>query len=50
VRGKVCVAADAGRDAIESATLAEENVTRHIGDKPVKKIIIVPGKLVNIVI
>jgi leucyl-tRNA synthetase len=50
VRGKVDVAADASQDVIEAAVLADENVVRHIGDSPVKKMIIVPGKLVNVVI
>jgi len=50
VRGKVVVAADADRGAIEPVALSEENVVRHIGDKAVKKVIVVPGKLVNIVI
>jgi leucyl-tRNA synthetase len=50
LRGQIEVAADADRDTIERAALAEENVARHIGDQPVKKIIVVPGKLVNIVV
>ena len=50
VRGKVDVPADASRDTIEAAVMADENVARHIGDSPVKKVIIVPGKLVNVVI
>jgi leucyl-tRNA synthetase len=50
VRGKVDVAADASQDAIEAAVLADENVARHVGDNPVRKMIIVPGKLVNVVI
>jgi len=50
LRGKVSVAADAQRDAIEAAVLGEENVCRHIGGQPVKKFIVVPGKLVNVVI
>jgi leucyl-tRNA synthetase len=50
VRGKVDVAADASQEAIEAAVLADENVARHVGDNPVRKIIIVPGKLVNVVI
>jgi leucyl-tRNA synthetase len=50
LRGKVCVAADAQRDAIEAAVLSEENVCRHIGEQPVKKVIVVPGKLVNVVV
>jgi leucyl-tRNA synthetase len=50
LRGKVSVAADAQRDAIEAAVLSEENVSRHIGEQPVKKVIVVPGKLVNVVV
>ncbi|HYQ71880.1 MAG TPA: leucine--tRNA ligase [Gammaproteobacteria bacterium] len=50
LRGKVSVAADAQRDAIEAAVLSEENVCRHIGEQPVKKLVVVPGKLVNVVI
>ncbi|MGB5540518.1 MAG: leucine--tRNA ligase [Gammaproteobacteria bacterium] len=50
LRGQIEVAADADRQTIEQAALAEENVVRHIGDQPVKKIILVPGKLVNIVV
>ncbi len=50
LRGQIEVAADADRQTIEQAALTEENVARHIGDQPVKKLILVPGKLVNIVI
>ena len=50
VRGKISVAADAQKEEIEAAVSAEENVLRHIAGKPVRKIIIVPGKLVNVVI
>jgi leucyl-tRNA synthetase len=44
------VAADADREAVQASVMAEDNVLRHIGDKPVKKFILVPGKLVNIVV
>ncbi len=50
VRGKVDVPADAAREAIESAVLAEDNVLRHMAGKAAKKVIVVPGKLVNIVV
>ena len=49
VRGKVSVPADAQRGAIESLVLEEPNVRKHLEGKPVKKIIVVPGKLVNVV-
>jgi len=50
LRGTIEVAADADRQAIEQTALTEENVVRHIGGQAVKKIIVVPGKLVNIVV
>jgi leucyl-tRNA synthetase len=50
VRGRISVAADAQRADIEAAALNDENVRKHIADKPVRKTIIVPGKLVNVVI
>ncbi len=43
-------AADATNDEIQSAVLADENSKRYIEDKPIKKVIIVPKKIVNIVI
>ncbi len=50
VRGRISVAADADRESIEQAALADENVARHVADQAVRKVIIVPGKLVNIVV
>lgn len=50
LRGKITVSADADQQAIEQAALADDNVQRHIGDKTIRKVIVVPKKLVNIVI
>jgi leucyl-tRNA synthetase len=50
LRGHVSVAADADKTALEQAALGEENVRRFIEGKPVKKLVVVPGKLVNIVV
>ncbi len=50
LRGTVDVAADADRYTIEQAALGENNVVRHLGASSVRKIIIVPGKLVNLVV
>ena len=49
VRGKINVAADAAKSDIEALVLSEPNVQRHVQDRPVKKFIVVPGKLVNVV-
>ena len=50
VRGKIQVPAEADRDACEAAALANENAQRFIEGKPPRKVIVVPGKLVNIVV
>ncbi|MBK9132371.1 MAG: leucine--tRNA ligase [Gammaproteobacteria bacterium] len=50
LRGQVSVPAGADKAVIEQAALAEENVRRFIDGKAVKKVIVVPGKLVNIVV
>jgi len=49
VRGKVQVPADADKGSIEQAALANDNVQRFIGGAQVRKVIVVPNKLVNVV-
>ncbi|ART83285.1 leucine--tRNA ligase [Oceanisphaera profunda] len=49
VRGKITVAADADQDAVSAIAQADENVSRHLTDKTVRKVIYIPGKLLNIV-
>jgi leucyl-tRNA synthetase len=50
LRGTVRVPAGADQDAVRAAALAEPNVQRFVGEAPVRKLIVVPGKLVNIVV
>ena len=50
LRGKILVPADADKQEIEHRATSEENVKRFTEGKIVKKIIIVPGRLVNIVV
>ena len=50
LRGKISVAADADNDSIEAAALADANVQRFVAGKQVRKTIVVPGRLVNIVV
>ncbi|MBS0464730.1 MAG: leucine--tRNA ligase, partial [Proteobacteria bacterium] len=49
LRGTIEVAADAPREAIEAAAQAEPNVARYLDGLAVRKVIVVPGKIVNIV-
>ncbi len=50
LRGRIQVAADSDKAACEAAALANDNVQRFIDGKPLRKVIVVPGKLVNIVV
>ena len=49
VRGKIEVAADISKQDIEKIALADENVQRFIEGNTIRKIIVVPGRLINIV-
>jgi leucyl-tRNA synthetase len=49
VRAKMTIAADATKDAIEEAAKGQPNVQQFIDGKTIRKVIVVPGKLVNIV-
>ncbi|MFC0284457.1 leucine--tRNA ligase [Camelimonas abortus] len=49
-RADITVARDADRATIEQAALAQDSVRRAIGDAPVRKIIIVPQRIVNVVV
>lgn len=49
VRARMDVAANADKGAIESQAMAQENVQKFIEGNTVRKVIVVPGKLVNIV-
>ena len=50
LRGKISVTADADKQTIIDQALADPNAQRFIGDSEVRKTIVVPGRLVNIVV
>ncbi len=50
LRSRIEVPASASKDEIEAAAVNDENVKRFTDDKQVVKVIVVPGKLVNIVV
>jgi leucyl-tRNA synthetase len=50
VRGSLQVAADADRAAIEAAAVASEAFNRHAQGQAARKVIVVPGRLVNVVV
>jgi leucyl-tRNA synthetase len=49
VRDRVTVSSSMGEEEIKGVALEREKVRRHIQDKAVKRVILVPGKLINIV-
>ncbi len=50
LRGKLLVPATADRAAIEAIARASADVEKHAAGAPVKKIVVVPGRLVNVVV
>ncbi|MFN2309169.1 MAG: leucine--tRNA ligase [Gammaproteobacteria bacterium] len=50
VRGRITLPVDADPAHVEAQALADQNVQRFIDGRPVRKLVVVPGKLVNIVV
>jgi leucyl-tRNA synthetase len=50
LRGTIELPADAARETIEAAALAEPGVVKALQDQVPKRLIVVPGKIVNIVV
>ncbi len=49
-RGRVRVAADADEPAVVAAAKAHDNVARHLAGATLRKTVVVPGRLVNLVV
>ncbi len=50
MRGKIKVSKGSTQDALEQAARADDNVARHLDGKTVRKVIVIPDKLLNIVV
>ena len=50
LRGQIRVAAAADKAAIEAAALASDTAQKYLEGQPPKKVVVVPGRLVNIVV
>jgi leucyl-tRNA synthetase len=50
LRGRISAPADAGEQALREAALREPHVLKFVGSAPIKKVIVVRGKLVNVVL
>lgn len=50
LRAQLTLPFGAGKNELEAAALANEQVQKFVAGKPVKKVIVVPGRLVNVVV
>jgi len=50
LRSKISIDKDTDKEQVEVLALADENVKRHTEGKTVRKVIVIPGRLVNIVV
>jgi leucyl-tRNA synthetase len=50
VRGRALLAKDASEDAARAAALADENVRRHTEGKVIRKVVYVPGRVLNLIV
>jgi leucyl-tRNA synthetase len=50
LRGTVQVPAGADEMAVQQAALAEPNVQKHVAGRSIRQVVVVPGRVVNIVV
>ncbi len=50
LRARISTAADTSKDALEALAMQDEHIRRYTDGNTIRKVIVVPGKLVNIVV
>ena len=50
LRSRIYVSPSASNEELEKTALSDERINTFIGDKPVRKVVVVPGRLVNVVV
>jgi leucyl-tRNA synthetase len=50
LRARICVPADADQERVQEIAMREANVQRHVGDRTPRRVVYVPGRLVNFVL
>jgi len=50
LRNRVYVSPSASKEEVQQVALADERIKTFIGDKPIRKVVVVPGRLVNVVV
>jgi len=48
-RGEIAVAAEAGEEEVRAALGNEETIARHLAGRRIRRLVVVPGRLVNVV-
>jgi leucyl-tRNA synthetase len=48
-RGEITVASDAGEEEVRAALGSEETIARHLAGRRIRRLVVVPGRLVNVV-
>jgi leucyl-tRNA synthetase len=49
LRSRLRLAASSDREALEKAALADKKIREHLADKTIRKVVVVPGRMVNVV-
>jgi leucyl-tRNA synthetase len=50
LRGNMRVPREAARETIEKMALTHPSVQKYVNGQPIKKVVVVPGRLVNVVV
>jgi len=50
LRGRIVVPVDAGDAEVLAAALEDPRVRQHVGGRPLRKQVVVPGRMVNLVV
>lgn len=50
LRSKITLPSNSEEKEVQTRALADKNIQRHVEGKPIKKVVVVPNKLVNIVV
>src|SRR5438034_4687993 len=50
LRGRVTVSADAGEAQAVAAALADPHIRAHVAGRPVRKVVFVPGRMLNLIV
>jgi leucyl-tRNA synthetase len=50
LRSRIYVSPSASNEDVEKAALSDERIKTFVGDQPVRKVVVIPGRLVNVVV